>query len=100
MITIEFEITAEEADAIRVITRESAQNFLERNARIHIADCAAKVEARTLSDLGLPASLATSGLKSEEVALLKSLRSKDGNEEDHLEIVKNTISEESSKAKP
>lgn len=58
MPTISFDITADEEAAILAVTKETAQVFLERNARVHVADCASKKKVADYSALGVPAQVA------------------------------------------
>jgi ADP-dependent phosphofructokinase/glucokinase len=75
MPTIEFDVTDAEASAILSVTGESAQAFLERNARAHVADCVLKTKERQLESAGLPRALASVGLDDDEVAAVLSVRS-------------------------
>lgn len=75
MVTITFEIEASEADAVRAVTGESAQAFLERNARAHVADCVLRVKRSQLAEAGVPPQLADAGLDDDEIEAVVTIRS-------------------------
>lgn len=73
MPTISFEITEEESSAIFEITKESAQDFLERNARVHVKSCVDNKKTRDFTARGVPSQVA-SALESDELEAIAQIR--------------------------
>lgn len=71
---IAFSITDEEATAVLTITGQNAQTWLERQARVHLADARQKHHARQLDASGLPGALATLPLPEGALESLAALR--------------------------
>lgn len=70
---ISFEITEEESSAILSVTKESAQIFLERNARAHVSDCVSRQKVITFAARGVPSQVAVA-LEADELEALAQIR--------------------------
>lgn len=73
MPTITFDISDADAAAILAVTKESAQAFLERNARAHVSDCVSRQKVITFAARGVPSQVAVA-LEADELEALAQIR--------------------------